>query len=131
GRGHGKEARIDWSKCDEVGNRREELQVLDLRLDPIDSRAQEIPTKLEIVVTQKFAGVGCERGVFLVQRCARYRIPECERTEISKETAGIVRAKHIEAGAHSGLGMSRAGLGGVASITTTQRQHPGIALVPE
>ncbi len=55
--GDGKESGVDWSKRNEVGNGGEELQVQNLRLDPVDSRAQEVPTKLEVVIAEEFGGV--------------------------------------------------------------------------
>src|SRR6185369_7612455 len=127
GGSHSEKAGVEWSESSEVIECSKELKVQNLRLDAIRLRPQEVPTKLEIVLSHQLVSLCGKRCEFLVQRCARRVIAERERTQVSEQSAGVVVAEHLEGCADARLWMRRACLSGVAAITAAQSHDPRIA----
>src|SRR6185436_15898061 len=57
-RGNSEEARVDWSKSEEIIHGCEQLQVEDLRFHSVNVCPQKIPAKLQAVFAKKLRRVG-------------------------------------------------------------------------
>ena len=118
----------------EVVGRREQLILLEPRVEAVDHRAQEVHADLQIVAADELVDVGVERRVLLIEKGRGSKIAEGHGREIPENEAGrggAPRVVGIEERRPCEVRLGRHRLAVFASERAAQRQDIGVRRIAQ